>query len=73
MRRAPEEVFSILWVTYFQGKLSKLAVHPVANFVVSKALERANPEQLNQVCEELNEIFGKIISEYKLDIREQTF
>lgn len=61
VRRAPEEVFSILWVTYFQGKLSKLAVHPVANFVVSKALERANPEQLNQVCEELNEIFGKII------------
>lgn len=63
MRRAPEKVFATLWATYFKGKLQKLAIHPVANFVVAKGIERLSADQLGEVCEELDEVFGKIISE----------
>jgi nucleolar protein 9 len=47
--RYPERVFGILWTTYFEGSLKKLAImmHLVANFVIAKALERANAEQLS--------------------------
>lgn len=61
---APHSAFSILWSTYFKGKLIRLAAHPVANFVVSKALERATPDQLIEACEELDVGWGKIISTY---------
>jgi hypothetical protein len=40
--RCPESVFGIIWTTYFEGSLRKLAMQPVANFVTAKALERAN-------------------------------
>ncbi|GBE79200.1 Nucleolar protein [Sparassis crispa] len=59
--RSPSAVFDILWATYFKGKLSKLAVHPVANYVVAKALERVSSRQLGEACDELDGSFGKII------------
>ncbi|OBZ71991.1 Nucleolar protein 9 [Grifola frondosa] len=61
VHRSPEKVFNMLWVTYFQGKLPKLAAHPVANFVVAKAFERLNAEQLDDACQELEGVSGKII------------
>lgn len=63
VRRSPERVFDSLWRTYFVGKLARLAVHPVANFVVAKAFERVNAEQLDAAVQELQEVSGKIVSE----------
>ncbi|KAI0643707.1 ARM repeat-containing protein [Trametes meyenii] len=61
VRRSPERVFDSLWQTYFVGKLSRLAVHPVANFVVAQALERVNAEQLQAAIEELSGVSNKIV------------
>ncbi|EIN10789.1 ARM repeat-containing protein [Punctularia strigosozonata HHB-11173 SS5] len=62
--RSPEAVFDLLWQTYFRGKLAGakgrkalsvngLALHPVANFVVARAVERLGAEGLREACEEL--------------------
>ncbi|KAH9950104.1 ARM repeat-containing protein [Amylocystis lapponica] len=61
VRRAPDAVFGMLWTTYFRGRLAKLAAHPVANFVVAKALERVHAEQLGEACAELDAAWTKII------------
>lgn len=62
VRRAPAPVFPILWATYFEGKLARLAVHPVANFVVQKALGRLDADQLGKACEELaDEVARKVV------------
>ncbi len=58
--RCPESVFGILWTTYFERSLRKLAMHPVANFVIAKALERANAEQLSYAMNELRDSLGKL-------------
>jgi nucleolar protein 9 len=58
--RCPESVFGILWTTYLERSLRKLAMHPVANFVVAKALERANAEQLSYALNELRDSLGKL-------------
>ncbi|KZP05871.1 ARM repeat-containing protein [Athelia psychrophila] len=59
--RAPERAFVSLWSTYFQGNMSRLAAHNVANFVVARALGRASPEQLSEACQELRDSWAKII------------
>ncbi|KAM5532714.1 hypothetical protein V8D89_013606 [Ganoderma adspersum] len=61
VRKSPDRVFDIMWQTYFSAKLVKLAVHPVVNFVVAKAFERLNAEQLDAALEELQGVAGKII------------
>ncbi|KAF8960207.1 hypothetical protein BDZ97DRAFT_1834525 [Flammula alnicola] len=38
--RCPDKAFNAMWETYFKGKLARLAAHPVANFVLAKAVER---------------------------------
>ncbi|KAF8121342.1 armadillo-type protein [Boletus edulis] len=63
--RCPEEVFRMLWSTYFDGKLARLALHPVANFVVAKAVERQDSEQLGNTLEELKSSWSKLISKFK--------
>lgn len=63
VRRLPEGAFDAVWATYLAGKLGRLAVHPVANFVVAKALERVNERRLQQACEELEGAAGKIYSQ----------
>ena len=55
-------IFGLLWSTYFQHQLPRLSVHPVANFVVARALARIDPAQLGGVCEELGKSWQKIIS-----------
>jgi nucleolar protein 9 len=42
--------------------VGKLAVHPVANFVVAKALERASSSQLDAAIKEMSESWKKIRS-----------
>ena len=58
--RCPESVFGIIWTTYFERSLRKLAMHPVANFVIAKALERANARQLSYALTELRDSLGKL-------------
>ncbi|KAH7930051.1 ARM repeat-containing protein [Leucogyrophana mollusca] len=59
--RCPEPAFAILWSTYFKGKLARLALHPVANFVLAKALERVSADQLKDALEELEDAWKKIL------------
>ncbi|KDR74394.1 hypothetical protein GALMADRAFT_250311 [Galerina marginata CBS 339.88] len=59
--RCPDDAFNALWRTYFKGKLARLAVHPVANFVLAKALEHASNSQLSETYEELNGSWNKLI------------
>ena len=65
VRKCPDSASEVLWRTYFSGKLSKLAVHPVANFVVAKAIERLSSENLASAMKELEVVGGKIVSEYE--------
>ncbi|KAF8270863.1 armadillo-type protein [Lactarius quietus] len=58
--RCPEPVFGILWTTYFERNLRKLSVHPVANFVVAKVLERAQAKQLSYALTELRDSLSKL-------------
>ena len=60
----PDRVFAVLWTTYFSGKLQKLAVHPVANFVVSRAIERVSADQLSKICEELEDAWNRLFREF---------
>jgi nucleolar protein 9 len=62
--RTPTAAFSALWATYFKGELARLAVHPVGNFVVAKAVERITGEQLVDACEELERVWARMVSEY---------
>jgi nucleolar protein 9 len=64
--RSPDNAFAVLWTTYFQNKLMRLARHPVANFVVAKALERVDREQLAEACRELEGTWKDIISKSSL-------
>ena len=65
VRKCPNSASEVLWKTYFSGKLSKLAVHPVANFVVAKAIERLSSENMASAVRELQTVGGKIASEYE--------
>ena len=58
--RCPESIFDILWSIYIEGSLRKLAMHPVANFVIAKALERAGLEQLIYALGELRDTLRKL-------------
>ena len=60
--RCPPSAFDKLWAIYFKGALLRLAVHPVANFVLAKALERVSKFQLLEVCAELRNTWHKLIS-----------
>ncbi|KJA16110.1 hypothetical protein HYPSUDRAFT_47764 [Hypholoma sublateritium FD-334 SS-4] len=59
--RCPNNAFNALWKTYFRGKMARLAAHPVANFVLAKALERVSEIQLSEIFEELDGTWNKLI------------
>ena len=61
MARCPESAYGILWQLYFKGSLARLGVHPVANFVASKAIERCSAEQLEDVASEMESAWIKNI------------
>lgn len=61
--RCPNDAFNALWKTYFKGKVARLAGHPVANFVLAKALERVSEFQLSEIFEELDGTWNKLIRE----------
>lgn len=45
-----------------EGKLSRLISHPVANFVVARAVERISAAELLAGLEEMKDSWSKIIS-----------
>ncbi|CED83347.1 Predicted RNA-binding protein, contains Pumilio domains [Phaffia rhodozyma] len=53
LRVAPDPVFSSIWSTYFVGRMGKLGVHPVANFVVAKAVTRLGEQELASLLDEV--------------------
>jgi len=62
LSHCPEPAFALLWDSHFKGKIARLASHPIANFVLSKALEKIPAEQLKDVLEELTTMLSKAIS-----------
>ncbi|KAF8845591.1 ARM repeat-containing protein [Paxillus ammoniavirescens] len=58
--RCPGRAFNLIWQTYFRDKLARLAFHPVANFVVAKAVERLDSTQLGDALEELKSSLSKM-------------
>lgn len=59
----------VLLLSGYLGKLDRLAVHPVANFVVARAIGRLNADQLRECLGELDSSWSKIISKLTLDSR----
>jgi nucleolar protein 9 len=55
---SPEKVFAAIWSTYFEGKIGKLAIHPMSNFVVAKAIERLSKEGVERVVTECKAVSG---------------
>ncbi|KAG8681430.1 Nucleolar protein 9, partial [Ceratobasidium sp. 395] len=61
IQHAPEQVFQNLWGVYFKGKLGKLSSHPVANFVVGKAILRLDAEMLSEATKEIDGVAPKLV------------
>lgn len=57
----PLPIFDIIFSIYFQGRIARLAGHPVANFVVAKVAERGNKGQIEIIVDELPEALETII------------
>lgn len=54
----PAHLFNVLWRTYFEGKIGKLAGHPYANFVVAKACSRLDADGVRAVVHECRAVAG---------------
>ncbi|KAH7343515.1 armadillo-type protein [Rhizoctonia solani] len=61
VRHAPEKTFQALWNLYFKNKLGRLCSHPVANFVVSKAIMRLDSAGLLEASQEIELVSSKLI------------
>lgn len=59
----------VLLLSGYLDKLNRLAVHPVANFVVARAIGRLNADKLRECLGELDSSWSKIISKLTLDSR----
>jgi nucleolar protein 9 len=51
-------VFGKLWSTYFEGKIGKLAIHPMSNYVVAKGVERLDKDGLERAVGECKAVSG---------------
>ncbi|CAE6396407.1 unnamed protein product [Rhizoctonia solani] len=61
VRHAPEKTFQALWNLYFKNKVGRLCSHPVANFVVSKAIMRLDSLGLLETLQEIDSVSSKLI------------
>ncbi|PVF92971.1 ARM repeat-containing protein [Serendipita vermifera] len=66
IRYAPINVLAQVWNVYFSGKLSRLAIHPVANFVVAAAIGKLDAEQLPIAIQEMNTVARKCFKQQRL-------
>ncbi|CAK5281828.1 unnamed protein product [Mycena citricolor] len=58
--KCPAPAFATLWTLYFKDSLARLAIHPVANYVLAKTFERLDAAQLADVFLELKGVWGKL-------------
>jgi nucleolar protein 9 len=56
-------VIGALWDTYIIGKIGRLAIHPVANFVVAAGFARLEGEKLVSSIREMSKVVSKCLSE----------
>ena len=56
--QSPQPVFDKIWSVYFEGKIGKLAIHPMSNFVVAKAVERLDEAGVERVVTECKAVSG---------------
>lgn len=70
LRVAPPDVFQAVWSTYFEGKIGKLAAHPMANFVVARGVSRLDKAGVERVVMECRSVSGgkALISESRLNL-----
>ncbi|KIY48757.1 ARM repeat-containing protein [Fistulina hepatica ATCC 64428] len=66
--RSPPATFDSMWRLYFVGSLTRLSCHPIANFVVSRAVERCSGQQLDSFCDELEETWPKVINARRVNV-----
>ncbi|EPQ59516.1 ARM repeat-containing protein [Gloeophyllum trabeum ATCC 11539] len=68
--RVPEPVFGSLWAVYIRPKLARLVNHPVANFVVARAIGRTDEQQLLECYTDLERegVLGKIVKSARLGV-----
>ncbi|KAF8511204.1 ARM repeat-containing protein [Gautieria morchelliformis] len=59
LSRCSSPVFLRLWDCYFADHLSRLATHPVANFVVARGVERLDAERLENTISRLHGTWTK--------------
>lgn len=57
-----QEVFKQLWNIYFAGKLGRLAIHPVANFVASAAFAKLDEDLIISAVSEMSKVMAKNLS-----------
>lgn len=64
---SPARIFARVWSTYFTGRLGKLAVHPVGNYVVAKGVRRLDGAQLGKMVEESAD-WGRAVKRSRLGV-----
>jgi nucleolar protein 9 len=64
---SPPRIFDLLWSTYFTGRLGKLGVHPVGNYVVAKGVRRLDGDQLGRLLDE-NADWGRAVKRSRLGV-----
>lgn len=53
MMTCPDDIFSALWAAHFKNKITRLANHPLANFVLSKAISRLGAKDFNDIMSDI--------------------
>jgi len=53
---APTKILNAIWKTYFVGKIGKLSIHPIGNYVVSSGIKRLDVEGIKEVMGELEAV-----------------
>ncbi|KZT41117.1 ARM repeat-containing protein [Sistotremastrum suecicum HHB10207 ss-3] len=57
----PPRVFDLLWSTYFVNNLPRLALHPVSNFIVAKAIMKTDESRFLALFGEMETAWSKSI------------
>ncbi|KAG9042480.1 Nucleolar protein 9, partial [Serendipita sp. 407] len=66
VQHMPDGPFSQLWRVYFSGKLHRLAIHPVANFVVANTFERLNNNDFPEAVQEMEKVLAKSFKQHRI-------
>ena len=62
IQHAPEQVMGTLWNTYIAGKIGRLVIHPVANFIVAAGFARLEGDRFVTSIQEMSKVVSKCLS-----------